>query len=143
MNGIIFSLIAGVFVAIQTVFNARVGEQVGLWETTTIVHIVGLVFSIIMLSLFGDGHLSKWTEINKLYLFGGAFGVIIIYSMTRGVLSIGTTLAVAILIITQLSVALLIDMFGLFGAQKLIVDWTKPVGIIIMIFGIIIFKSRG
>ena len=124
-------------------FNARVGEQVGLWETTTIVHIVGLVFSITMLSLFGDGHISKWTEINKLYLFGGAFGVIIIYSMTRGVLSIGTTLAIAILIITQLSVAMIIDMLGLFGAQKLVVDWTKPVGIIIMIFGIIVFKIRG
>lgn len=143
MIGILFSLIAGIFVAMQTVFNARVSEQVGLWETTTIVHTVGLIFSIVMLSLFGDGHIGKWTEINKLYLLGGAFGVIIIYSMTRGVLTIGTTLAVSILIVTQLTLAMVIDSLGLFGTPKIIIDWTKPVGIIIMILGIVVFKLRG
>ena len=143
MIGILFSLIAGIFVAMQTVFNARVSEQVGLWETTTIVHTVGLIFSIVMLSLFGDGQIGKWTEINKLYLLGGAFGVIIIYSMTRGVLTIGTTLAVSILIVTQLTLAMVIDSLGLFGTPKIIIDWTKPLGIIIMVLGIIVFKIRG
>ncbi|MBN2261227.1 MAG: DMT family transporter [Clostridiales bacterium] len=143
MIGIIFSLIAGALIAFQTVFNARVSEHVGLWETTTIVHAVGFIFSLLMLVTLGEGHISKWGEINKLYLLGGAFGVIVIYSLTRGILQLGTALAVAILIITQLSVALLIDGFGLFGSAKLAIDWTKPFGIAIMILGIIVFKLKG
>jgi transporter family-2 protein len=143
MTGILFSLIAGLFIAMQTVFNARVSQTVGLWETATIVHIVGFIFSIVMLITFGDGNIGKWTEINKLYLFGGVFGVIIIYSMTRGVVTIGTTLAVSIMIVAQLTFAMLIDSLGLFGTQKIVIDWTKPLGIIIMVLGIVIFKIRG
>ena len=143
MTGVLFSLIAGIFIAMQMAFNARVSEHVGLWETTTIVHAVGFLFSLVMLMLFSDGQIGKWTEINKLYLLGGIFGVIVIYSMTRSVLSIGTTLAVSVLLVSQLTSALMIDMFGLFGTQKIIVDWTKPAGIFIIIIGIVVFKIRG
>ena len=143
MVGVLFSLIAGIFIAMQMVFNARVGEHVGLWETTTIVHAVGFLFSIVMLAFFGDGHIGKWAEINKLYLLGGVLGVLVIYSMTRSVLSIGATLAVSVLMVSQLTAALMIDMFGLFGTHRIIIDWTKPVGIFIIIIGIIVFKIRG
>jgi transporter family-2 protein len=143
MIGIVFSVLAGIFVAMQTVFNARVSEHVGLWETTTIVHLGGFLFSVVMVMIFGEGQLGKWTEINKLYLMGGAFGVMVIYSITRGVVTIGTTLAISILIVSQLTFAMVIDMFGLFGTQKLIIDWTKPLGIVIMVVGIIVYKLKG
>ncbi|MCD6436236.1 MAG: DMT family transporter [Clostridiales bacterium] len=143
MAGILFSLMAGIFVTMQMVFNARVSENVGLWETTTIVHAVGFLFSLAMLAFFGDGHIGKWGEINKLYLLGGTFGVIIIYSMAKSVLSIGATLAVSVLLVSQLTAALLIDVFGLFGTNKIVIDWTKPMGIIVILVGIIIFKIRG
>lgn len=143
MTGIIYALVAGVFVAMQTVFNARVSEQVGLWEATTIVHLVGLLFSLAMLAFLGEGQFGKWPEVNKLYLLGGAFGVIVVYGMMRGVLAIGTTLAVSILIVTQLTVAMLIDFFGWFGTPRVMIDWTKPMGIAVMVIGIIIYKLKG
>lgn len=143
MTGILFALTAGIFVALQTVFNARVGEHLGLWETTVIVHLVGLAFALVMWRLLGEGDLTRWRTLNPLYLIGGAFGVIIVYSAARGVLTLGTAMAVSVLIVTQLTVALLIDIFGLFGTPRIALDWTKPLGLLVMILGIVIYKWKG
>lgn len=35
---VIYSLLAGIFITLQGVFNTRVSDKIGLWETTTIVH---------------------------------------------------------------------------------------------------------
>ncbi|OPL08881.1 MAG: hypothetical protein AVO33_08165 [delta proteobacterium ML8_F1] len=144
MVGIVFALIAGVFVAIQSVFNARVSEHVGLWGTTVIVHGIGLVFSLAMILLAGEfTGLGEWSQINRLYLLGGAFGMVIVYSATRSVILVGPTLAIAVLIVTQLAVAMLVDANGWFGVDRLSLHWSKPLGILIMIIGIVIFKWRG
>lgn len=147
MLGVLFSIVAGVLVALQGVFNTRVSDKVGLWETTAIVHGVGLIFSLSLLLVLGKGSLhlslSKINEVNKLYLVGGVFGVIIVFSVMRGITLLGPALAVAVLLIVQLLVSTLIDNFGWFGVAPIRLDWTKFVGIVVMILGIVIFKSKG
>lgn len=143
MLGILFSLIAGVFISLQGVFNTRVSEKVGLWETTTIVHASGLICAIFMMIVFGNGNIEKYTEVNKFYLLGGIFGVIIISSVMNGISILGPTLSVSIILVTQLVMATFIDAFGLFGNPQIQFDFTKPLGVIIMVIGIIVFKLRG
>jgi len=144
MLGIVYAFIAGIFVAVQSVFNARVSEHVGLWGTTVIVHGIGLFFSLAMILAVGEfSGLGGWTQINKLYLLGGAFGMVIVYSATRSVILVGPTLAIAVLIVTQLAVAMMVDANGWFGVDKLSLHWTKPLGILIMVIGIVVFKLRG
>jgi uncharacterized membrane protein YdcZ (DUF606 family) len=36
MLGVLFSLIAGILISLQTIFNTRVSGKIGLWETNTI-----------------------------------------------------------------------------------------------------------
>lgn len=143
MLGIIFSILAGIFVSLQSVFNTRVSDKVGLFETTVIVHVTGLIVAIAAMVLWGDGSLKRIGEVNKLYLLGGAFGVIIIYSVMRGISLLGATFSVSILLVTQLIVATTIDIFGLFDSPQIKFDFTKPLGILIMIAGIVVFKLRG
>lgn len=143
MIGIIFSFIAGLFISLQNVFNTRVSDKIGLWETTTIVHASGLICAIIMMLAFGNGSIEKYTEVNKLYLLGGILGVIIIFSVMKGISILGPTLSVSIILITQLVMATVIDTFGLFGNPQIKFDFTKPLGVIIMIIGIVIFKLKG
>lgn len=143
MLGIIYSFVAGIFITLQAVFNTRVGDKVGLWETAVIVHGVGFLFAIIILVVTGGGKFRELASVNKLYLLGGVFGVLIVYSVMKGITLLGASYSIAILLITQLVFATIIDAFGLFGNKQIEMDYTKPLGIVIMIVGIIIFKLRG
>jgi len=143
MLGILYSFLAGVFITLQGVFNARVSSKIGQLETTVIVHAVGLAFACVAMFIWGNGSFRRLGEVNKIYLMGGAFGVIIIYSVIKGFTLLGPTYSIAILLVTQLITATVIDSFGLFGTQQIEFDITKPLGILIMIIGIVVFKLRG
>lgn len=143
MIGIIYSICAGIFISLQGVFNTRVSDKVGLWETTTIVHFIGFSCALIITIIWGNGNLKKLGQVNKFYLLGGIFGVVIVYSVIKSISLLGATFSAAILIITQLMLSTIIDTFGLFQTPKISFHFTKPLGIIIMILGVIIFKLKG
>lgn len=142
MQGIIYSIIAGIFISIQGVFNSKVSEKIGLWQTNTLVHGLGFLVSLFILFMVKGGSFHKITEVNKLYLIGGALGVIIVFSVMKGITSIGPAYSVSILLISQLIIALLIDTFGLFGVEKVPFSSTKLIGITMMISGVLVFKMK-
>lgn len=143
MLGILYPLLAGILISLQTVFNARVSEKIGLWETTTIIHVIGLILVTVITLIWGQGSFGKLAEVNKLHLLGGVFGVFIVFSIAKGASLLGVSLSISVLLISQLVMAAIIDTFGLFGAKQITFDYTKPLGILIMIAGIIIFKIKG
>ncbi len=143
MVGIVFSIIAGIFISFQGVFNTRVSEKIGLWETNTIVMGSGFFIAALLMFIFGNGSLENIGEINKLYLLGGVLGVAIVFCVMKGIALLGTTYSIAIIIITQLIMCSIIDTLGLFENPPIRFDFTKPLGVAIMIFGLIIFKLRG
>jgi len=143
MVGAVYSIIAGFFISLQGVFNTRVSDKIGLWETNTIVHATGLIFTFAVMMLFGNGSFQRLGEVNKIYLLGGIFGVVIVFSVMKGISLLGSTYSVAVLLVTQLIIATIIDSFGLFGNQQIRFDFTKPLGVAVMIAGIIIFKFKG
>ncbi len=55
---------------------------------------------------------------------------------------LGPTYAISILLVTQLLVGLAIDTFGFFGTEKIQLALTKPIGIVIMLVGIVIFQMK-
>lgn len=142
MQGLIYSIIAGIFISIQGVFNAKVSEKIGLWQTNTLVHGLGFLVSLLILFSVKDGSFNKITEVNKIYLLGGVLGVIIVYSVMKGITSIGPAYSVSILLISQLIIALIIDTFGLFGVEKVPFSSTKLIGIMMMISGVLVFKIK-
>ncbi|KGP91839.1 membrane protein [Pontibacillus chungwhensis BH030062] len=142
MQGIILSVIAGVFISLQTVFNSRVSERFGLWATTTLVFVVGLAVAIPVFLLVGEGSLFHIEEVNLLYMTGGLFGVGIVYSIMRGIRALGPAYAVSIVLVAQLLLALIIDTFGLFGSEVIPFSFTKLAGLLVMIIGILVFKMK-
>ena len=140
MFGIICAIISGIAMSVQGVFNTRLGEKIGLWETTLLVQVIALLVSLIVFFFFGDGSYANLKEANKLYLLGGVLGVIITFTVMKSVSSMGPTLGIGIILISQLLVAALIDAFGLFDSEKIKFSLNHVLGIAIMIVGIIIFK---
>ena len=55
--------------------------------------------------------------------------------------SLGPAEAVMIIVTAQILVAYLIELFGLFGVEKVEFHWSKLIGVLLAIGGIILFKK--
>ena len=56
--------------------------------------------------------------------------------------ALGPAKAVLLIVVAQLAVAYLIELFGLFGVEKQPWEWRKAIGMALAIAGIVIFKWR-
>lgn len=142
MLGIILAIISGAAMSIQGVFNTRVSEKIGVWETNTIVQGSAFVLALIIMLMIRNGSYSELRAVNKIYLLGGAIGVVITYTVMAAVGSLGPTFGISIILISQLLTAAIIDAFALFDTEKLKFAAHNYIGIILMIIGIIIFKWK-
>ncbi|MBD7912591.1 MULTISPECIES: DMT family transporter [Clostridium] len=142
MFSIIFAIISGVSMSLQGVFNTRLGEKIGTWETNVIVQASGLILTLLISFFFGKGDYRHVKEVNKLYLLGGVLGVIIIFTVMKSIGGLGTTYGIGIILVAQLIAAALIDCFGLFGSEKLNFSLKEIIGVAIMLIGIIVFKWK-
>ncbi|MEG1004484.1 MAG: DMT family transporter [Clostridium sp.] len=142
MFGIIFSIISGIAMSFQGVFNTKLGDKIGIWETNTLVQVTGLIITLIITAFFGKGDFRELQNTSKIYMLGGVLGVIIVFTVMMGIGSLGPTYSIAIILVSQLIAAAVIDYFGLFGCEKLNFTLKEYIGVAIMIIGIIVFKWK-
>ncbi|MDL2225836.1 DMT family transporter [Eubacteriales bacterium OttesenSCG-928-M02] len=142
MLGILMSIVAGAAMSIQGVMNTRLEEGLGLYESNAFVQGTAFLLSIIACFLFGNGSFQELASVNKLYLFGGVLGIIITITVMLGIGNLSPTVAISIILISQLLVAAIIDAFGLLGAEKVAFHWTKYIGVALMIGGVVMFKLK-
>ena len=140
--GIIFSILAGLTMSLQGVFNSRVSEKIGLWETNLIVQSVAFIFSLITFLFFKDGNLSALKSVNKLYLLGGILGVFITYAVMKGIMTLGPTYSILLILVSQLFSAALIEALGLFSSPKIHFTFSNYLGLILMFIGMLLFKFK-
>ena len=142
MFSIISSIIAGAAMSFQGVFNTRLSEKIGLYESNVFVQGSAFVLSLLAVWLIGNGNFKGILEVNKLYWLGGVLAIIITITVMLGIKGLSPTIAISIILIAQVVVAALIDAFGLFETEKVIFHWTKFLGLALMIGGVIVFKLR-
>lgn len=142
MFGLICSLLAGLFMSVQGVFNTRLSEKIGLWETNTIVQGIGFALTLVIMIFIGKGDIKNISTANKLYLLGGPLGAAIIFTVMCGMSKLGPTYAVSAILIAQLVSAALIEAFGLFDSNKSHFGMGKIIGAAIMLIGIIVFEWK-
>ncbi|MGE7861483.1 DMT family transporter [Bacillus mobilis] len=141
MIGFSLAIVAGVFISLQSVFNAKVNESVGQWLTTSCVLGIGLISSILFYIIKENSISIKVYTTNYLFYVSGLFGIGLIICIMGAIKSLGPAYTVLISLITQLVVALCIDTFGLFGIESIPLQINKLVGIGLLIMGIGIFKN--
>lgn len=142
MLSIIYAIISGISMTLQGVFNTRLEEKIGTWETNVVVQGSALIITLIIVILFGKGNFKAIKEVNKLYLLGGILGVIIIFTVIRSISSMGATVGIGTILVAQLASAGIVDAFGLFGTERVSFGFREFIGISIMILGIVIFKWK-
>ena len=140
MLSILWSIIAGATMSIQGVINTRLSEKVGLYESNIFVQGTAFLFSLVALFFLGKGSFSSFLDVKKIYWIGGLLGIIITITVMLSIKNLSPTIAISIILISQLLVAAIIDYFGIFDTQKMAFEWTKFLGLFLMIIGVVLFK---
>lgn len=143
MIGFFIALISGALMSIQGVFNTQVTKTSGIWVASAFVQFTALLVCL-GAWLFTDrssfGTLLKVEP--KYMLLGGAIGAFITYTVIKSMEMLGPAKAVMLIVIAQLIVAYVIELFGWFGAEKQPLEWRKVMGMVIAIAGIVVFKWK-
>ena len=142
MFGFICAIISGIAMSLQGVFNTRLGEKIGTFETNAFVQGSALVLTLILVLFWGDGDFKSIRTVNKLYLTSGILSVIIIYTVMKSIGTLGTTIGIGTILVAQLAAAAVINAFGLFGRVKITFGWHEIVGLALMTAGIVILKWK-
>lgn len=141
MIGFFIAIISGALMSIQGVFNTQVTKSSGVWAAASFVQFSALLVCLGAWALFERGSLMKVFSVEPKYmLLGGAIGAFITYTVIQSMSSLGPAKAAMLIVISQLIVAYLIEVFGMFGTDKTGFSWRKILGMGIAIAGIVIFK---
>ncbi|OME88296.1 hypothetical protein BK120_03080 [Paenibacillus sp. FSL A5-0031] len=140
MKGSIFAFLGGVLITLQGVANSRISQDIGTWQTATITQFTGFIAALIILLFVRDKQWYGFKQVKPVYLIGGSFAAIIIFSNVTAIQQIGVTLSISALLIAQLSLAFIVDSQGWFGVAKQKMRLPQFIGIGMMIAGVVILR---
>lgn len=141
MFGILIALLSGALMSIQGVFNTDVTKQTSLWVSTGWVQFSAFLVCIVAWLFTGRESVGALMQVeNKYTLLGGVIGAFITVTVIQSMSSLGPAKAAMLIVISQLAVAWLIELFGIFGMERQPFEWRKLLGMLIAIAGIVIFK---
>lgn len=141
MAGFWIALLSGALMSVQGVFNTEVTKNSSMWVTNSWVQFTALLVCLAAWFFTGRESFGALFLVEKKYmLLGGVIGAFITWSVIQSMSGLGPAKAVMMIVISQLVVAYLIELFGLFGVEKAAFEWRKLIGTAVMIAGIVIFK---
>ena len=136
----------------QTSINAQLGKRVGSpftaaminflvgWIALLIItliweHTLKLPFALLQTKTPGvkEGRMPAW------FLAGGLFGDLFVIGNIITAQTVGTGMAVVILLTGLMIGGLLVDQFGMFRSARRPVGWKEIAGVVIMIIGATLF----
>ncbi len=134
---IVLTVCAGALMATQSNINGRLGRGIGTFQAATVSFVTGLVILLVVTTLFagGFGSIGKVASLPKWTLLGGAMGAAIVAISLVSVRVLGTGGLTAATISGQLTLAVVIDRFNLFGSGYHALDATRIAGVLLLVAG--------
>ena len=143
MIGFFIALISGALMSVQGVFNTQVTKTSGIWVANAFVQFTALLVCLGAWLLTDRSSFGALVKVEPKYmLLGGAIGAFITYTVIKSMEMLGPAKAVMLIVIAQLIVAYVIELFGWFGTDKQPLEWRKVIGMGIAIAGVVIFKWK-
>ena len=141
MIGFLIAIISGALMSVQGVFNTQVTKSSGIWSASAFVQFTALLVCLGAWAITERSPLTEVLTVEPKYMhLGGAIGAFITYTVIQSMEMLGPAKAVMFIVISQLIIAYVIELFGWFGVDRVPLDWRKVVGMIIAIAGVILFK---
>ena len=141
MFGILIALLSGALMSIQGVFNTQVTKATSIWVANIFVQFTALLVCLAAWLITDRSSLEALGKVEPKYmLLGGAIGAFITYTVIKGMEALGPAKAVMLIVISQLILAYVIEVFGFFGVEKQPLELRRVIGMGIAIVGVVIFK---
>ena len=143
MIGFLIALLSGALMSVQGVFNTKVTETTGMWVSNAWVQLTAFLACILGWFIAGRDDILSIGKVEPRYLLlGGVIGAGITLTVIKSVDALGPAKAALLIVIAQLFVAYLIELFGLFGVDKEPFSWRKIGGLVLSLIGISIFQWK-
>lgn len=133
---IIIGLVGGMAVGLQAPMSSMISQRLGVLESIFIIHLGGALVVLLPLLYFGGGKLGSWRTVPWYALCAGAFGLVVIFSMSYMIPRIGVATALIILLAGQILIGSILDHFGLLGAAVRPLDFTRILGLGVVLAGV-------
>lgn len=144
MAGFIIAIVSGALMSIQGIFNTNVTKSSSIWVAAGFVQLTALATCLIMWLFNGRPEVSGALRVdNKVSLLGGVIGAFITFTVVKSVSELGIAKAEITIVVAQVIVAYLIELFGLFGSKKAEFSWLKLLALIIAAGGVFMFYMVG
>ena len=143
MIGFFIALLSGALMSVQGVFNTQVTKTTGIWVSNGWVQITAFAVCLAVWFFAGRDSIAAIGRVEPRYLLlGGVIGAGITWTVIRSVEALGPAKSALLIVVTQLAVSYLIQLFGLFGMDREPFSWRKFGGLLLSVIGIAIFQWK-
>ena len=139
----IIALISGALMSIQGVLNTQLTKQTSVWVSNSWVQFSALIICLGAWAVTDRKSFAMlWQVEHKYVLLGGIIGAFITLTVILSMKNLGPAQAALLIVVAQLAVAYVIELFGWFEVEKTQFSWVKLVGLLIAVGGITLFQLK-
>jgi bacterial/archaeal transporter family-2 protein len=135
---------AGALITVQSVLNAALGKRTGSLGSVLLLTLVSIALLIpLVLLIPGTADLRQLPGPSQWYLYaGGLLGIAILATPIVLVPRIGATATLTALVAGQLTLAVVVDHFGVLGVPRAEITVTKMLGLALLVGGALLVTRR-
>ena len=139
---VVLALIGGIAVTLQGQFMGVMDQSIGTRESVFITYAGGgLVITLLILILRG-GNLRAAVSVPWYTFTAGLLGLVIVGTIGFTIPRLGLTSALTLVLAGQYIASLVIEQFGWFGAPVRPFEWTRLLGVLILLLGVWLTTRR-
>jgi transporter family-2 protein len=134
---VLLTAAAGGLVAVQAPINSRLGNSVGTLVAASVSFAIGLGALVAIVGIAGEaGQVGKVAQVPWWGLLGGVLGAAYVATVLVTVRSLGAGGVTAATISGQLTLAVVIDQFGLAGVTRHPITASRVLGLALLAAGV-------
>ena len=142
--GWIISMLSGILMSLQGIFNTQVNEQTTLWVSTVWAQFSALIVCLLCWGYADRSSFMLLKEVTPRYMLaGGILGAGITVTVILGMKWIGPAQSTVFIVVAQMVFSWMAEKFGWFGVEKTPFSWLQLGGILLAAGGLIMIRMAG
>jgi bacterial/archaeal transporter family-2 protein len=132
---LLIGLLGGAAVGLQSPIVGSMGLRIGGAAGSVIVHLSGLILSVLLLVYRGGENIREWPRLPWYMFASGIFGLVLFLTMNVTLPRLGAAVMITLIIVGQLLVGVVVDHFGWLGVPVQPASLSRIVGVGVLLVG--------
>lgn len=129
------ALLSGMIITVMNIFNGQLSNYYGVYVSTVLIHLIGLLTFMVVMSVKKER--VQWKNRIPLILYsGGMIGVLTVIFNVMTVSSLGAALLTALGLLGQMITSIVLEQQGWLGTIKCSLSLSKMISLVIVMLGI-------